>query len=174
MKVAIKSKRVRNFFLMGMLMTPLGNLINSAWRNIAVRNNIPTSYQQNIQTFNPFVTCISTLIFGWLSDSIPFRYLYSGTCFFVSFIGVFFSFTFTSPVLFTIVLLLNTMANAALISISLPHFMKVFGMKHYIEISGIIGLSGVIMGPICSMLAFFIESNFRENLDTVYKYMFNS
>ena len=53
-----------------------------------------------------------------------------------------------------------------------PHFMKVFGMKHFIEISGIIGLAGVIMGPICSLFAFFIESNFRENLDVVYKYMF--
>ena len=51
MKVAIKSKRVRNFFLMGMFMTPLENFINSAWRNIAVRNNIPA-------IFNPFVLII--------------------------------------------------------------------------------------------------------------------
>ena len=163
MKVAIKSKRVRNFFLMGMFMTPLGNFINSAWRNIAVRNNIPTSYQQNIQTFNPFVTCISTLIFGWLSDSIPFRYLYSGTSFFLTFIGVFFSFTFTSPVLFTIVLLLNTMANAALISISLPHFMKVFGMKHYLEVNAIISFSSFVMIPICSIFMFIFDSNFAED-----------
>ena len=163
MKMAIKSKRVRNLFLIGMLMTPLRNFINSAWRNIAVRNDIPTSYQQNIQTFNPFVTCISTLIFGWLSDSIPFRYLYSATCFFVSFIGVFFCFTFTSPVLFTIVLLLNTMANAALTSIILPHFMKVFGMKHYIEINAVISISNIVMIPICSIFMFIFDGNFAED-----------
>ena len=162
-KKAIKSKRVRNLFLMGIFMTPLGNFIGSAWRNIAVRNNIPTSYQQNIQTFNPFVTCITTLIFGWLSDSIPFRYLYSGTSFFLTFIGIFFSFTFTSPVLFTIILLLNTMANAALGALVIPHFMKVFGMKHYLEINAIISFSNIVMIPICSIFMFIFDSNYAQD-----------
>ena len=163
MKLAIKSKRIKRFFLIGMLMTPLRNFINSSWRNIAIRNDIPTSYQQNIQTFNPFVTCVTTLIFGWLSDSIPFKYLYSGICFFITFIGFFFSFTFTSPVLFIIVLLINTMANAALGALVIPHFMKVFGMKHYLEINAIISFSNIIMIPICSIFMFIFDSNFAED-----------
>ena len=163
MKIAIKSKRVKIFFIMGMLMTPWRNFVNSAWRNIALRNDIPTSYQQNIQTFNPFVTCFTTLIFGCLSDSIPFRFLYSCICFFLSFIAVFFCFTFTSPFLFTIVLLFNTMANAALQTLAFPHYMKVFGLKHYIEINAIISFSNIVMTPICSIFMFIFDNNFAED-----------
>ena len=35
-----------------------------------------------------------------------------------------------------------------------------------------IGLAGVVMGPICSIFAFSIEQFFKDNLDAVYRYMF--
>ena len=69
-------------------------------------------------------------------------------------------------------IIINSFVNNGIFALNDPHYMKVFGMKHFIEISGIIGLSGVIMGPICSIFAFSIEQSFKDNLDGVYKYMF--
>ena len=83
-KKAFKTRRVIFLMLMQFFQTPLGAFLGVQWRNIAIRNNIPTSLQQFILIINTIIGCVATLIFSWLTDSIPFRYLYS----ILSFLGV--------------------------------------------------------------------------------------
>ena len=60
-------------------------------------------------------------------------------------------------------------------SFSPIHVMKTFGMKHYVEINGIINISSGIMEPLSSVFAFFIEKTFTDdNRDMGYKIIFIS
>ena len=171
-KSAAKSFRVWRLFLMGVFAAPLNNFLMITWRPISIFKEMETNKIQKVNSYGSIVQMIVTPIFGYLADKISFRVvkicLGSINCL----VGFLFYFSFDNVNFFIALILLNNFASQGMFAFNAPHFMKVFGMKHYIEISGIIGLSGVLMGPICSMFAFFIETNFRENLDTVYKYMF--
>ena len=161
-KKALKSKRILRLFLIGIFSSPILAFLNNMWRPIAIRKGIPTLYQQNINTYNPFVNCASTLIFSSLSDSISFKYLYSLLTFIITFVGVSFYFTLKSPLLFTLVLLLNTAASAGRMAIISPHYMKVFGLKRYIQIGGVIGLYRVIMLPLNYFFMFYFDDIFAD------------
>lgn len=157
-KQALKSRRVLFLFLMGLFSAPLGSFLTSTWRPIGIRKGIPTRYLQNIGTYRPFITCAATLIFSTLSDYVPFRYLYFSFSILATIIGVTFSFTFKNPILFTFIILLNSVVFSGKISITGPHYMKVFGLKYYIEIGGVIGLSRVFMSPLCTVFIFLFET----------------
>ena len=157
-KRALKSRRVLFLFLMGLFSAPLGNILTSTWRPIGIRKSIPTRYLQNIGTYRPFVTCASSFIFSILTDYVQFRYLYLIFSVLSTFIGVIFCFTFKSPIFFTFIILLNSVVFAGKMSITSPHYMKVFGLKYYIEIGGVIGLSRVFMSPLCTVFIFIFET----------------
>jgi MFS family permease len=155
---ALKSRRVLFLFLMGLFSAPLGNFLMSTWRPIGIRKGVPTRYLQNIGTYRPFITCATTLIFSTLTDYVPFRYLYVIFSVLSSIIGVTFCFTFNSPILFTCIILLNNVVFTGKMAITGPHYMKVFGLKYYIEIGGVIGLSRVFMSPLCTVFIFLFET----------------
>ena len=171
-KSAAKSFRVWRLFLMGIFAAPLNNFMTITWRPISIFKEMDTDKIQKVNSYTGIIQMIVTPIFGFLADKIPFRIVTVSLGIINCIVGFLFYFSFGNVNFFIALILLNTFANQGMFAMNEPHFMKVFGMKHYIEISGIIGLSGVIMGPICSLFAFFIESNFRDNLDTVYQYMF--
>ena len=155
---ALKSRRVLFLFLMGLFSAPLGNFLMSTWRPIGIRKGVPTIYLQNIGTYRPFITCATTLIFSTLTDYVPFKYLYVLFSVLSSIIGVTFCFTFGNPILFTIIILLNNVVFTGKMAITGPHYMKVFGLKYYIEIGGVIGLSRVFMSPLCTVFIFLFET----------------
>ena len=47
-------------------------------------------------------------------------------------------------------------------SIQIPHFMKVFGLKHYIEISTLIGLPSTILNPVIIVIMFFFDQKYKN------------
>ena len=163
---------------MGVFSSPILAFLNNMWRPIAIRKGIPTIYQQNINTYTPYVSCASTLIFSSLSDSISFKYLFVSLASINTFAGACFYFTLKSPLLFTLILLLNTGASAGRLAIIRPHYMKVFGLKRYIQISGVIGLYRVIMLPLNYFFMFYFDDIFakgKENIsDTPYIILFIS
>ena len=162
LKKALKSRRIIFLSLIQIFSSPLGAFFHSQWRNIAIRNNIPTSYQQNILAITPFVNCFSKLIFGWLSDSFSFKYLNSILSFIQTFISILYCFTFQNPFLYSIIILVHTLVGSGLMSIGAPHFMKVFGLKHFIEISSLIGLPSTILNPILTVFMFFFDQKYKN------------
>ena len=171
-KHAAKSFRVWRLFLMGIFSSPLNNFMIITWRPISIFKQMPTDKIQNVNSYTSIVQMIVTPLFGILSDKIPFRIMKVILGIINCIVGFLFYFSFDNVYYFIGLILLNNFAYHGMFILNEPHYMKVFGMKHYVEISGIVGLSGVIMGPICSLFAFFIESSFKDNSDTVYKYMF--
>ena len=117
---------------------------------------------------------IVTPLFGFLSDKLPFRLMKVTLSLINTLVGFFFYYSFTQVDFFIILILTNSFAYHGSFTLNEPHYMKVFGMKHFIEIAGIVGLASVIMGPIISIFAFIIEKYFKDNLDTAYKFMFLS
>ena len=171
-KHAAKTFRVWRLFLMGVFSAPLNNFITIAWRPISINKQMPTYIIQNVNSYTSITQMIVTPLFGYLADKIPFRILKMILGAINCIIGFLFYFSFENVYFFVALLIINNFANSGMFALNEPHFMKVFGMKHVIEISGIIGLAGVIMGPICSIFAFSIEQAFNDNRDAVYKYMF--
>ena len=155
---ALKSRRVLFLFLMGIFSSPLGNFLGSTWRPLGIKKGIPTKYLQDIGTYRPFITCAASLIFSTLSDYCPFRYLYCLFSILSTIVGVTFYFTLNSPFFFTSLILLNSIIFTGKMSITGPHYMKVFGLKYYIEIGGVIGLSRVFMSPLCTIFIFLFET----------------
>jgi MFS family permease len=171
-KHAARSFRVWRLFLMNIFSAPLNNFIMIAWRPISIYKEMPTNIIQNVNSFTSITQMFITPLFGYLSDKIPFRVMkiILGILNFIA--GILFYFSFKNVYFFVGLIILNSFANHGTFALNEPHYMKVFGMKHVIEISGIIGLANVIMGPICSISAFLIEQNLKEKLDEVYCYMF--
>ena len=171
-KAAMRSFRVWRLFLMNIFGAPLHNFIIITWRPISIYKNMPTDKIQNINSYTSIAQMITTPLFGFLSDKIPFRVMKIFLGIIECIVGFLFYFSFNNVFFFTILIVCNNFAYYGMFSLNEPHYMKVFGMKHIIEIAGIIGLANVIMGPVCSIFAFIIEQNFKDSLDIVYKYMF--
>jgi hypothetical protein len=165
LKNALKSKRVINLFFLGIFSSPLNIILVSSWRNMAIRNGIPTSYQQNIESIRPFVECFSTLIFSSLADSIPYRYLYSILSLVSTGVGILFCFTLHSPILFSIIILIESAASRGKIALGTPHFLKVFGLKHYLEIGGFISLYIVIIMQLSQVFLLLFDSKFAKKVN---------
>jgi len=162
-KKALKSRRVIFLFLMKLFSTPLSIFIEASWRNMAIRNNIPTNYQQNVETYKPIIECLSTFIFSSLSDSFSFRYMYFILSLLSAFAGIFFCFTLQSPFLFTIILMIEYLSTTGKEALNNPHFIKVFGLKHYLEIDGLISSSNIIALPLCNFFLYLFDKHFATN-----------
>lgn len=173
-KKAAKSFRVWRLFLMGVFSSPLNNFILLTWRPISIFKRMPTNKIQNVNSYSSIIQMIVTPLFGYLSDKLPFRLMKVTLSLINTVVGFFFYYSFSQVDFFIILILVNSFAFHGAFTLNEPHYMKVFGMKHFIEIAGIVGLASVIMGPIISIFAFTIEKNFRDNLDTAYKFMFLS
>lgn len=164
-KKALRSRRVIFLFLMKLCSTPLTIFVEASWRNMAIRNNIPTNYQQNVESYKPYVECLSTLVFSSLSDSISFRYMYFLLAIMSACVGIFFCFTLQSPVLFTIILMIEHLSSIGKEALNNPHFIKVFGLKHYLEIDGLISSSNIITVPLCNLFLYFFDQNYATNAE---------
>ena len=173
-KKAAKSFRVWRLFLMGIFSSPLNNFILLTWRPISIFKRMQTNKIQNVNSYSSIIQMIVTPLFGYLSDKLPFRLMKVTLSLINTIVGFLFYSSFTNVDYFIILILVNGFAFHGAFTLNEPHYMKVFGMKHFIEIAGIVGLSSVIMGPIISIFAFTIEKNFKDNLDTAYKFMFLS
>lgn len=172
-KKAIKNFRVWRFFIMSILSSPLSNFMMMTWRPIAIYKKLDTNAIQDVNTYSSIISSIATPLFGFLSDKVSFRILKVSLMVVSAIIGFFFYSSFNNITTFTIQFLVSRFVSSAGFQISGPHFMKVFGMQYYIEISGIIGIAEVIMSPICSFSVFFIES-FKSSIDSVYIFLFSA
>lgn len=172
-KKALKSFRVWKLFILNLCYYLALNLILTMWRPVGMYKNIPTGALQNIGTINFIMTSVGTPFFGFLADKLPFRILYCIIGGFCSLIGFTFCFSFGNKYLFAVMVCGMNFILGGFIAGLPPHYMKVFGMKYYVEIGGVIGLASLIMGPLCAFFAFFVENNV-DNKDLAYKIIFNS
>jgi MFS family permease len=161
-KKVCKNRRLIFLSLINVFSAPITHFFMSQWRNIAVINHVPTSYQQNIEAITPFVNCLGQLVFGWISDSISFRYLNSIISFTITFISIIYCFTFKTPFLFSICVLVYNLADGGEVTIGMPHLMKVFGLKHFIQISTVIRLPSTILDPLNYVFMYVFDNKLKN------------
>jgi len=163
-KKALRSFRVWKLFTLVLCSYLALNLVLICWRPIGVNVGIPTEKLQLIGTINFIMTSIGTPFFGFLSDKIPFRILYSFIAIITSVVGFAFCYSFGSVGLFMVMVCGMNFILGGYIAVLPPHYMKVFGMKYYVEVGGVVGFANVIMGPICSLFAYFVENGVEDKI----------
>ena len=163
-KKALGSFRVWKLFTIVLCSYLALNLMLVCWRPIGVNVEIETNTLQLIGTLNFIMSMIGTPTFGFLSDKIPFRLLFTFVSAITSLIGFFFCYTFDFPFLFTFMVCSMNFILGGYIAILPTHYMKVFGMKYYVEVGGVVGFANVIMGPICAFFAYFVENGVDDKI----------
>ena len=163
-KKALRSFRVWKLFTLVLCSYLALNLVLICWRPIGVNVKISTERLQLIGTINFIMTSIGTPFFGFLSDKIPFRVLYTFIAAITSVVGFAFCYSFESENLFMVMVCGMNFILGGYIAVLPPHYMKVFGMKYYVEVGGVVGFANVIMGPICSLFAYFVENGVEDKI----------
>ena len=163
-KKALRSFRVWKLFTLVLCSYLALNLVLICWRPIGVNVKISTERLQLIGTINFIMTSFGTPFFGFLSDKIPFRVLYTFIAAITSVVGFSFCYSFDSENLFMVMVCGMNFILGGYIAVLPPHYMKVFGMKYYVEVGGVVGFANVIMGPICSLFAYFVENGVEDKI----------
>jgi MFS family permease len=163
-KKALGSFRVWKLFTLVLCSYLALNLILVCWRPIGVNVEIETSKLQLIGTLNFIMSMIGTPVFGFLSDKIPFRILFTVISAVTSLVGFVFCYSFDLPSLFMLMVCGMNFFLGGYIAVLPTHYMKVFGMKYYVEVGGVIGFANVIMGPICAFFAYFVENGVDDKI----------
>ena len=163
-KKALGSFRVWKLFTLVLCSYLALNLVLVCWRPIGVNVGVETSILQTIGTLNFIMSMLGTPFFGFLSDKIPFRILFTIVSAFTSVVGYLFCYTFSVPILFMIMVCGMNFVLGGYIAVLPTHYMKVFGMKYYVEVGGVVGFANVIMGPICAFFAYFVENGVDDKL----------
>ena len=163
-KKALGSFRVWKLFTLVLCSYLALNLVLVCWRPIGVNVNIETSKLQTIGTLNFIMSMIGTPVFGFLSDKIPFRILFTFISAITTLVGFVFCYTFDYPGIFMLLVCGMNFILGGYIAVLPTHYMKVFGMKYYVEVGGVVGFANVIMGPICAFFAYFVENGVDDKI----------
>ena len=110
------------------------------------------------------MSMIGTPIFGFLSNKIPFRFLFNAISANTSIVGFGFCYTFSLPGLFMLMVCGINFVLGGYIVVLPTHYMKVFWMKYYVEVRGVVGFSNVMRGPICAFFWYFVENNVSDKI----------
>ena len=174
-KIALKSIRLWRLFFIGLTLSPLSSIIRVTYRPIGIKKKIETEKLQFIGYSGFLVNCFFSPLFGYLSDKIQYKHAYCVVTFLSGVLGISYFYSFSIPILFVFLTLFNNVIFISTKSFNPIHVMKTFGMKHYVEINGIINISSGIIEPLSSVFAFFIEKKFTDDYrDLGYKIIFIS
>lgn len=174
-KIALKSIRLWRLFFIGLTLSPLSSIIRVTYRPIGIKKKIETEKLQFIGYSGFLVNCFFSPLFGYLSDKIQYKHAYCVVTFLSGVLGISYFYSFSIPILFVFLTLFNNVIFISTKSFNPIHVMKTFGMKHYVEINGIINISSGIIEPLSSVFAFFIEKKFTDDYrDMGYKIIFIS
>ena len=163
-KKALGSFRVWKLFTLVLCSYLALNLVLVCWRPIGVNVGIETGTLQLIGTLNFICSMIGTPVFGFLSDKIPFRILFTAISAITSLVGFLFCYTFKVSALYMLMVCGMNFVLGGYIAVLPTHYMKVFGMKYYVEVGGVVGFANVIMGPICAFFAYFVENGVEDKI----------
>ena len=175
---AFSTLRFWRFFCINFTRMPLITLMLTTYRNIGASDEfspyVTTSLQQKVQIMTPAITGIATIIFGYIGDLVAFKYLLLFTNLSSVIMGLSYYYILKNSTLVYIWLFYIILPNSAMIATTSSHTMKIFGIKHYMEISGFLGISKTISAFLISLYSYYIESRYKDNLNLGYKVMFIS
>ena len=151
-KSAIKNKRTIKLIIMAFLLYPMINFINNLIR-------MDIHFYFIFGALYNAVGCISSLIFGLITDCVQFRILLVILAVLLSLSSFIYIYYFEGEfILFFIVILVSFVDNGFNILFD-SHIMKVYGMDIYLEIWGVIRGSGRMSEIFAIILYYLLESH---------------
>ena len=171
-KTAVSNIRALRLFLMIFLFLPTINLINNTWRPIGVYYKINVYYLQLTTALYSLTGCISSIVFGLIGDKIQFRILFVLLSLCLVIVSFCFPLSFKNDIFYISEVLIMAFILKGYNIIIDPHIIKVYGIKNYIEVGGIIRSSGGICEILSVIFAFYLENHFYGDKNTMYKFMY--
>jgi hypothetical protein len=171
-KSAIYHVRAIRLFLMIFLFFPTINFINNTWRPIGIYYKINTYYLQLTTALYSLTGCISSIIFGLIGDKIQFRILFVFFSFCLTIVSFCFPLSYKNDIFYISEVIIMAFILKGYNIIIDPHIIKVYGIKNYIEIGGIIRSSGGICEMLSVIFAFYLENHFSGDKNSIYKFMY--
>ena len=172
-KMALKSKRLKLFCAIVILLAPVSNMAFTLYREIGEHKKIDVKYLQRIGSYYFIFECLSSFIFGILSDYIQLKYLLLFINLVGTITGYVYCLTFKNSLLFFMTQNFISFAFGGYYSIKDCYLMKVFGKEIYIELSSFVSLMDAFAINILTPLTYFILSKF-EDKDKAYWTIFVS
>ena len=164
LKKAIKSKKFFIIFYIFFSSNLYVSILENSLRPIAIKVNIKTSNQQITTNVIVALNLILTPIFGVISDCVRFKI----TMTFINIIIIACSFIFCLVIYNDYIFILwttsNAFVNSAIYTFIYEYILKIFGIKYFVEISGVIGFGYCLASILSSLLLYLNEIIFKNHL----------
>ena len=136
------------------------------------------SFNGTLMQYAPLFFGSSIIIFGpiwgYINDKLQSFKIVKIICIFLLFNSIILSFFLQSTIIYVICLFIGSIFNTGLNSVMRPHIMKIYGMKYYIEIGGIITICLGIINIFKAFLSFLISLYYHtgKELQIPYRIIF--
>lgn len=161
-KKAVTSWRAWRLFLLCFLSSFIIIMISTTYRSVGIALDRSTKVIQAIGTLRFVVNCICTPIWGVLTDFLNYRIILLIINIGCAALGYLYYFCLFSNFTFFVGSLMESVLLAGLMATIAPHIMKVFGMKYYIEIGGVIAF-GFALGTVFSTIVSYLVTSILNN-----------
>lgn len=156
-KKAVSSWRTWRLFLVCFLSSFIIIMVSTTYRSVGIVMKRNTKVIQAIGTLRFIVNCVFTPIWGILTDFISYRIILLIINIGCATLGYLYYFCIFSNVTFFFGSLMESVLLAGLMATIAPHIMKVFGMKYYIEIGGVIAFSFAIGSVLSTIVSYLVN-----------------
>ena len=137
-------------------------MISTTYRSVGIALDRSTKVIQAIGNLRFVVNCICTPIWGVLTDFLNYRIILLMINIGCAALGYLYYFCLFSNFTFFVGSLMESVLLAGLMATIAPHIMKVFGMKYYIEIGGVIAF-GFALGSVFSTIVSYLVNSILNN-----------
>ena len=141
---------------------PVSNMAFTLYREIGEYEKINVKYLQLIGSLYFIFECLSSFVFGLLSDCVKLKYLLLFINIVGTFVGFTYCFTFQNGLIFFLVQNFLSFSAGGYYPVKDCYLMKVFGKDIYIELSGYVSFLVAISVNLITPIAYFVQSELKE------------
>lgn len=171
-KKAFGNFRVWKLFILYFLCSFIYNLVNTMYRNIAIKKNISTTIIQILSIIGFVIGCFCSFLWGYLIQKFSFKLLITIINIAGVIIGFCFYFSLGSSFLFSLFVIFQQIFSCGILVILNIHIMNIYKMEYYIEIFGVVSFAYGISLIASSAFSYLMENYFNDNIDLGYAIIF--
>ena len=171
-KKAFGNFRVWKLFILYFLCSFIYNLVNTMYRNIAIKKNISTTIIQILSIIWFVIGCFCSFLWGYLIQKFSFKLLITIINIAGVIIGFCFYFSLGSSFLFSLFVIFQQIFSCGILVILNIHIMNIYKMEYYIEIFGVVSFAYGISLIASSAFSYLMENYFNDNIDLGYAIIF--
>ena len=162
LKFTLKSKRLILFIVILIFQAPVANMAFTLYREIGEYYKIETGYLQLVGSLYFIFECLSSFLFGVLSDCISLKYLLLFINIVMTIVAFTYCLTFKNGLIFFLFQNFLSFCGSGYYPIIDCYLLKVFGKEIYIELSALVSFIISIDITLLTPVAYFIISELED------------